>query len=137
MVQLACDDPGILYSRAYHIEVNEQGRKYCWLGNDGPIQIVLPVAPSGPAQCALLIFCHPQVPIDRLRLIANDVERAAIITSPKQGVVVITFDVPESHASQLDVWLHNIPSVRPGDLGEGSDERLLAVGFYGAIVSFK
>jgi hypothetical protein len=137
VVQLVCDDPGILYARAYPLEVDAKGRKFCWLGNDGPIQIVLPVAPTGPILCALLTFLHPRGSIRALRLFVNDAELPVSASMTEEGVVIITFTVPESHAAQLDVQLHNIPVVRPSDLGESADNRLLAIGFYGAIVTYQ
>src|ERR1700733_1061321 len=55
VVQFPCDHPGIVYSHAFPIEADEQGRKFCWLGNEDPVQIILPVAPTKSLSCFLLI----------------------------------------------------------------------------------
>src|SRR5262245_49460530 len=72
VVTVACDQPGVVISQKYPNEYDELNRKFCWIGGDGPIQIILPIAPAQPLHCRLRIQPHPRVDMGALRLISND-----------------------------------------------------------------
>lgn len=131
VVQVACDQPGVVISRKYPNEYDELNRKFCWIGGDGPIQIILPIAPAQPLQCRLRIQPHPRVDMRAMRLISND-RKTDYSMSLMEDVVDVSFHVLESAAPQIDILLADLQSVRPADLGENDDGRLLAARFFGA-----
>lgn len=131
VVQVACDQPGIVISRKYPNEYDELNRKFCWIGGEGPIQIILPMAPVQPLQCRLRMIPHPRVDMGQMQLISND-RHTDYDVRFTEDVVDISFKVLASAASQIDILLADLKSVRPSDFGENDDERLLAARFFGA-----
>lgn len=131
LIQVACDQPGVVISQKYPNEYDELNRKFCWIGGDGPIQIILPIAPAQPLQCRLRIQPHPRVNMGAMQLISND-RKTDYSMSPMEDVVDVSFKVPASAARQIDILLADLKSVRPADFGENDDGRLLAARFFGA-----
>ncbi len=127
----ACDAPGIMVSRTYGVEIDETGAKYCWIGNEGPIQIVAPFSPAGPGTCKLSVRPHHRVDISGLRLIVDDREREYKILDGGGDISQIAFPVPGGGGRVTNILLENIASVRPVDLNENEDRRLIAMRFFG------
>ena len=130
-IKIACDAPGLVISQNYANEHDESNRKFCWIGNDGPIQIVIPVVPIRRFRCCLKLVPHPKVDIRQMRVIANDVAADCEVRHVDE-LAEINFDVASNGARRINVLLNNLISVRPSDHGENDDQRLLAARFFGA-----
>ena len=132
----ACNEPGLPILRAYPTEQDEMGIDFCWVGNDGPIQFVLPVRPSHPSTCVLRLQPHRQVRFDALAVEVNGAAVRVEMTRPTPRLMEVSFAVAASAAPAMSIVLLGVGSVRPSDLGENADERRLAARFYGARVEF-
>jgi hypothetical protein len=135
-IVLSCSQPGLMISRMYPEEKDGTGRVYCWVGNEGPVQFVLPIRPFHPLTCTLHIQPHPNVDLSALAILVNDEEQLPRITHPNKHITDVSFAVPTSGASCLSVILLGVTSIRPSDFGENTDNRLLAARFFGATVTF-
>ncbi len=135
-ISIACNDPGLMIFRNYPIERTKDGVEFCWIGNDGPIQLVLPVRPVRPLKCRLRLQPHPAVDLSRLMIGVNDQPPTEAVVSLNENVTEVCFDAPASAAPILNVLLSGVNSVRPVDLGQNPDIRLLAARFFGAEITF-
>jgi hypothetical protein len=135
-VKFSCSEPGLLISGMYPTEQDEAGVEYCWIGNEGPIQLVLPIRASQALTCTLHLLPHPEVDFRRLQVTVNDDVQPATISYQSIRIMDVGFPVSPSAAPNLNIMLLGITSVRPSDFGENSDTRLLAARFFGATVTF-
>lgn len=133
---LGFNDPGILIARMYPPERDSDGQEFCWIGSEGPVQIVLPVAPVQSLKCSLILKPHPEVDFSTLRLLVNDEEAKTRPESRAPGSLTISFLAPASPMPSLNILLLGVSSVRPSAFGENEDNRLLAARFYGAEVAY-
>jgi hypothetical protein len=133
-IQIGCDAPGLIASRAYELE-KEGGRSFCWIGSSQAIQVKLPIAPVKPAICSITMKPHPQVEMGNLRLIVNDHQTSFKMVKTGENSLLV-FNVPASSRPHIDIYFDRIRSIRPIDTGEGDDTRLLAFRFYGAEVEY-
>ncbi len=136
VVRIACDEPGLLISRGYQVERDELGSKFVWVGNEGPIQIVLPVIPREQLTCHLFVWPHPQVDLSRLRLTINDLPCDHEVSIVENGVSRISAPVNSPGASKINIGMAGVTSVRPCDISDLADDRFLAFEFFGAEVVF-
>jgi hypothetical protein len=135
-VNIPCDAPGMLISRMYDVELDEEGTAFCWVGNEGPIQFVLPLRPTHALTCTLHIQPHPSVDFTRLSIRVNDDEQPITKAYPTSRMLDVSFPVPSSGAPNLSILLLGVDSRRPSDVGENLDKRLLAARFFGATVVY-
>ena len=112
------------------------GAKFVWVGNDGPIQMMLPVVLHEPLTCSLFVWPHPRVDFSSLRLIVNGVPCDHESDMIENGVVRISFRVNAIGAPKIDIKMEGLTSVRPCDIGDFVDERFLAFEFFGAEAVF-
>jgi hypothetical protein len=132
VIKLSCDSPGVIISTCYRVEHSAQGEKFVWVGNNGPIQIVLPIIPHEALTCRLFIWPHPNVDIANLRLTVNDLPCDHEISRIAGGLSQISMHVAMSAASKINITIFGVTSVRPCDDGVSADSRLLAFEFFGA-----
>jgi hypothetical protein len=132
IIKLSCDSPGVVISTCYQVERSVRGEKFVWVGNDGPIQIVLPIVPHDALTCRLFIWPHPKVDIANLRLNVNDLPCDHEISRLAGGLFQISMRIAMSAASKINIAIFGVTSVRPGDDGVSADSRLLAFEFFGA-----
>lgn len=135
-ISIACNDPGLMIFRNYPIERTKDDVEFCWIGNDGPIQLVLPVRPVRPLKCRLRLQPHPAVDFSKLTIGVNDLPPTEAAVSLDGKMTEVCFDAPASASPVLNVLLSGVNSVRPVDLGQNSDIRLLAARFFGADITF-
>jgi len=135
-LSLRCDSPGLLASRAYEVEDFENGKSACWLGADGPVQIKLPVAPRKPYRCQLTVAPFKPMSFDALHLRVNDTPVEHSIEPLTGRQQKISFYGEARNLSFINIVFVGVVSVRPVDLGESEDIRLLAFQFYGADIEF-
>jgi hypothetical protein len=135
-LSLRCNSPGLLASRAYEVEHFENGNSACWLGADGPVQIKLPVAPRKPYRCELTVAPFKPMSFNHLHLRVNDtpVEHSIEPLTGKQQK--ISFCGEARNLPFINIVLLGIVSIRPVDLGESKDIRLLAFQLYGVDIEF-
>ena len=136
-VVFSCNDPSLLISQVHPTEQDEDGTNFCWVGNEGPIQFVLPVKPSRPLTCVLRLLPYPSVSFAGMVIQVNDEVQPVEITHPtQQRMMEVSFPVTPSDAPNLNILLLGVESVRPSDFGENADTRHLAARFFGAAVVF-
>jgi hypothetical protein len=135
-VTIGCDAPGLIASRAYPVEQNSDG-PYCWLGAEGPVQLVLPAAPVRPLHCRLIVAPHPAIDMSGLEFTVNDKPVRCGIENNDAGTTAILFAMEASTASHIEIVFGGIQSIRPRDLGENDDPRLLAFRFYSAEIEYR
>lgn len=135
-IYFTCSDPGLVISTIHPEERDSNGSRFCWIGNDGPLQIVLPVRPVRDVTCSLTLMPHPRVEAFGLSIIANDEPRPTIVRALTETMLQVSFDVAASGASNINVILLGLNSIRPSDFGENADTRLLGARFYEACVTF-
>lgn len=131
-VNFRCDDPGLVVSKGHHLETDSAGRPYCWVGGPGAIQIVFPLAPRRRFVGRLDVRFHRAVSWANLRVLVNDEEAGGVVTEGEGGSSAISFIVEPGRGRRIEVSLLNLTSVRPSELGESADERLIAFCFYRA-----
>jgi hypothetical protein len=134
---IPCDAPGLIASRAYPVERGDSGWPYCWLGAKGPVQLVLPAAPVRPLRCRLIVAPHSAIDMSDLKFRVNDEPVRCGIVNNDAGMKLILFTMDASAASHIEIVFAGIESVRPRDLGENDDSRLLAFRFYGAAIEYR
>lgn len=83
-IVFSCNDPRLLISQIHPTEQDEDGTDFCWVGNEGPIQFVLPVKPSRPLTCMLRLLPYPSVSFAGLVIQVNDEVQPVEITHPAQ-----------------------------------------------------
>ena len=127
---LPCTQPGLIIARAYALEHTEVGEPFCWVGNDGPLQFLLPVAVRQSAPCRMILLPHPAVDFSRVEVIANDTRVPAAARALNGDKLSLEFEVPGTAAPHLNISLQNVASRRPCDLGENTDTRLLSARFF-------
>lgn len=130
-IKIACDEPGLFISRSYPSELDASKQSFCWIGSDGPLQFIFPVVTKQAMACAVKLIPHSKVNLQGMRLFANDQPIPHTIKH-SDGSVTINFELPPSGPFQISLIIANLSSVRPRDLGENTDSRLLAARFYGA-----
>jgi hypothetical protein len=135
-IHIACTEPGLMIYRNYPVETDPQGRQFCWVGNDGPIQLVLPVRPSRPITCRLHFQAHPVVDFSKAAINVNDCQAAEMRATQNGNLFELCFDVPPSAAPNLNIMLLGVASVTPADIGQNTDIRKLAAKFFGADILF-
>jgi len=135
-IEFACNAPGVVITKTYPVEKDEAGVEFCWVGNDGPIQIVLPVRPSHALTCTLRLRPHPSVNFDDMVVWANDVEQPVELAHPNPRLMEVSFPVSAGFAPNVSIKILRVTSVRPSDFGESADSRYLAARFLGATVLF-
>ncbi len=130
------DDPAVIFSGAYQLERGAGGEAFVWLGGPGNIQIVLPLAPREKANCNLRIHPHGAADLSKMAVHVNDAFAPHTLEQDSLGPTQLSFGVEKSSANAINIVLSNVTSVRPSDLGEGPDSRLLAFVFVRADVDF-
>ncbi len=134
---IVCNDPGLLVNRIYSLEHDESGQPFCWIGNNGPVQFLIPVASGFTVSCRLILQPHKAVDFSRLSIFANDRPYPyKVDTTTQSGKMIIEFHVPISGAPYLNVQLLDVSSVRPCEVGDGDDERLLMARFRDMEISY-
>ncbi len=133
---LSCNDEGLMIVHSYAAEEDKDGNTFSWVGNDGPIHFILPVRPAHALTCTLHLQPHPKVNLGSLSVHVNDEARTAVVKQRPPERVDVSFSVPPIGAAWLSIALLGVDSVRPSDLGENADARLLMARFYGATVTF-
>jgi hypothetical protein len=136
-IVIPCDAPGLIASRAYPVEQGGSNWPYCWLGAEGPVQLVLPAAPARPLRCRLIVAPHSAIDMSDLEFTVNDKPVRCGILNNDAGMKVIIFTMEASAASHIEIVFAGIQSIRPRDLGENDDSRLLAFRFYGAEIEYR
>jgi hypothetical protein len=122
--------------RMYPVEHDNRGNEFCWIGNDGPIQFVLPVRPVRQMTCRLHFKPHPKVGFSEASVIVNDARQETTIVPSRDDTIEVAFGVPATSAVIINILLTGVSSVRPADLGENDDMRLLAARFFGAEIVY-
>ena len=135
-LQIRCDEPGLLATQAYEVEKFDDGSRACWLGSAGAIQLKLPVAPARPFLCKLNIAPFHSVDLDELQLHVNDAPVDHAIEILSQNLHRISFYGEARDQSFINIMFSGINSIRPVDIGESQDVRLLAFQFFGAEIEF-
>ncbi len=136
-VYFECNTPGLIISKMHPPEWDPvRAMQFCWVGNEGPLQFVLPVKPIKPSICRLTLGPHPAVDMRPMRVIVND-EIVAAESVMTAGILEVTVRIKASAASVISIVLAGVTSIRPSDKGENNDNRLLAARFFGAHVAFE
>lgn len=133
---VTCGEPGLLINQAYAVERNGMGTEFRWIGNDGPIQMIIPIMPVRRLTCCLRLLPHPRVDFSDLTIRANDVDRPTLVSRDGEGALEIYFNMDADGLPFIHVLLSGIRSVRPQEIGENDDSRLLAARFYGAEITY-
>jgi hypothetical protein len=136
-IVIPCDAPGLIASRAYPVEHGGSNWPYCWLGAEGPVQLVLPAAPVRPLRCRLIVAPHSAIDMSELEFTVNDKPVRCRVVNNDAGMKLIVFTMEASAASQIEIVFVGLKSIRPRDLGENDDSRLLAFRFYGAEIEYR
>ncbi len=133
---LSCNEDGLMIVRSYAAEQDKDGLTFSWVGNDGPVHFILPVRPTHALTCTLHLQPHPKVSLGSLSVHVDDEPRATVLKQQPLERVDVSISVPPINAAWLGVALLGVDSVRPSDLGENADSRLLMARFYGATITF-
>jgi hypothetical protein len=132
----ACNSPDLLIANIYPVELDPVNNvHFCWVGNDGPLQFVFPVRPISESLCRMRLAPHSAVDMHHMVIIVNDQVVSADVQT-HEGMLDIAFSIPSSATSEISVVITGVASVRPSDMGESSDIRLLAARFFGAEIMF-
>jgi hypothetical protein len=126
------DQPGLMICDAYGIECDEDGRLYCWVGGFERLQFVFPHSPDRRQICCMSLLPHPRVDFERLRVVVNDEGQKHRLAPANDDLMQLKFPVDDVGTPTVNVLLLNLHGVRPKEIGENDDDRLLTARFYGA-----
>jgi hypothetical protein len=131
-VAYGVDQPGLIISDAYEIERDHSGRVFCWVGGAERVQFVFPHNADRRQICCLHLQPHPRVDFARLRVVVNDESQKHVLLAAADDLMQLKFPVEDVGAPNINVLLLNLRGVRPEEIGENDDGRLLTARFYGA-----
>jgi hypothetical protein len=131
-ISYSVDHPELIISDAYEIERDDSGRLFCWVGGAERLQFVFPHAADLRQTCRVRLAPHPRVDLADLRVVVNDEGQNYLITRAADDLTQLEFGVDNVGAPNVNVLLLNLHGIRPGEIGENDDDRLLTARFYGA-----
>jgi hypothetical protein len=133
---VSCSEPSLLVVQSYAPERDGRGAEFRWIGNDGPVQMAIPVMPVRSLTCCLRLVPHPRVDFNGIRIRANDIERPALVSREDEEVLDLYFNMDADATPYINIMLEGVRSVRPSEIGENDDSRFLAARFYGAEITY-
>jgi hypothetical protein len=131
-ISYSVDQPGLIISDAYEIERDPFGRLFCWVGGAERVQFVFPHNADRRQICSVHLVPHPRVDFGRLRVVVNDEGQKHLLVPAADNLMQLRFPVDNVGAPNINVLLLNLHGIRPGEIGENDDSRLLTARFYGA-----
>jgi hypothetical protein len=126
------DQPGLIICDAYGIECDEDGRLFCWVGGVERLQFVFPHSSDRRQICCMRLLPHQRVDFERLRVVVNDEAQKHSFGPADDDLMQLIFPVDNVGTPMVNVLLLNLHGVRPEEIGENDDDRLLTARFYGA-----
>ena len=133
-LNIECNNSGLMISNSYPTEYDHEGNGFCWIGNDGPIQIILPVQSKRALNCRLRLQLHPMVDYSNLTVFVGGSLVDIAIYRETVPQFNLEFVIPSRQSRSANIIL-NLGSIRPSDFGENEDTRRLAARFFGAELS--
>jgi hypothetical protein len=130
-ISYSVEQPGLIIYDAYEIERDEAGRPFCWVGGTEQVQFVFPHRAEGLQNCRVCLLPHPLVDFARLQVVVNDQAQKHVLSSGREDLMQLEFPVRDYRSPVLNVLLRNLRGVRPEEIAENHDSRLLIARFYG------
>ena len=128
------DNPDILLRPAFAPEYDENGRSFRWLASNPEIQIRMPRIAQASYGCVLVLRPHHRVTWPRL--VVRDTSTNTVLSSGvSEAGDALSFIIPSGASPFVTLSIEGFSAVRPAEIGEGEDNRLLSVRYYGAVVS--
>jgi hypothetical protein len=131
-ISYSVDQPGLIIAEAYEVECDDSGRLFCWVGGTERVQFVFPHAADRRQICCVHLAPHPRVDFAGLRVLVNDEGQKHMLTPCSDDSMELKFAVDKVGAPNVNVLLLNVRGIRPEEIGENNDDRLLTARFYGA-----
>ena len=131
-ISYSVDQPGLIISDAYEIERDHSGRLFCWVGGAERVQFVFPHTADRQQVCCVHLVPHPRVDFGGLRVLVNDEGQKHLLAPASEDLMQLRFPVDNVGAPNVNVLLLNVRGIRPEEIGENDDHRLLTARFYGA-----
>ena len=134
-IAIECDAPGFAASQAYEVERAGSQKAFCWIGSPETVQLKLPFAPVVHSVCRIFLKKHESISFDRLKLFVNDAPTEYRVVKQDEYDAMV-FSVQASARPHVEAAFQGVDSIRPVDVGDGVDNRLLAFRFYGAEIEY-